>query len=231
MGTSGWSYTEWVGTFYPVGTSPARMLAFYAKQFSAVEAHSTYRRLPSASALDRWVTQVPEGFHFAPKAHLGITHRADLEGVEERVGAFFAAVSRLGPHLGPVLFSIPHRQPDLDRLDRLLAALPPLPRPGVAFELAPAWLTADVLRRLEDHHATLVLADTDGREAPELEVGPFSYLRLRRSVYTRSELDAWAERLEQTRMAGRDAYAFFKHDEQADGPRYARRVIGRLEHR
>jgi len=229
VGTSGWSYAEWVGGFYPVGTSPARMLPFYACRFPTVEAHSTYRRLPTASTLERWVAQVPAGFRFAPKAHLGITHRRDLDGVEERVGAFFAAVAPLGHHLGPVLFALPHRQPDLDRLDRLLEALPAPPRPCVAFELAPAWATEDVVRRLETHGATLALTETDGRTAVDVEVGPLSYLRLRRSRYDRAELDAWAVRLQEITAGGRDAYAFFKHDEDAHGPRYARRVMGRLE--
>lgn len=228
VGTSGWSYPEWTGTFYPAGMSPSRMLPFYARLLPTVEAHNTYRRMPSTSALERWRAQVPDGFRFAPKAHLGITHRRDLDGVEDRVAAFFAAVARLGDRLGPVLFSLPHRQPDVDRLDRLLAALPP-PAPSSAFELGPAWATADVLRRLEAHSATLALVDADGRAAPDLEVGPFTYLRLRRTRYDGDQLDGWAARLQEIASAGRDAYAFFKHDEHGHGPRYARRVMGRLE--
>lgn len=229
MGTSGWSYPEWTGSFYPVGTSPSRMLPFYARQFPTVEAHNTYRRVPTPSALERWRSQVPPDFHFAPKAHLAITHRRDLDGVEDRVAAFFAALAPLTDNLGPVLFSLPHRHPDLDRLDRLLRALPPAPAPPAAFELGPAWTTTDVLRRLEVHGATLALVDADGRAAPDLEVGPFTYLRLRRTRYDRAELDAWAARLHDLTAAGRDVYAFFKHDEHGDGPRYARRVMGQLE--
>jgi uncharacterized protein YecE (DUF72 family) len=230
VGTSGWSYPEWTGTFYPVGTAPSLMLPFYARQFPAVEAHNTYRRVPTDSALHRWRSQVPAGFQFAAKAHMGITHRRDLDGVEERVAAFFEALTHLGDNLGAVLFSLPHRQPDLDRLDRLLAALPPAPRPQAAFELGPAWATPDVLRRLEAQDATLVLVDGDGRPAPDLEVGPFTYLRLRRTRYCREDLDTWAARLAEITGRGRDVYAFFKHDEHGDGPRYARRVMGRLAH-
>jgi uncharacterized protein YecE (DUF72 family) len=228
VGTSGWSYPEWVGHFYPNGTSPSRMLAFYARRFPVVEAHATYRRLPSASALERWRAQVPPNFLFAPKAHLGITHRRDLDGVEQRITAFFDAVAPLNSHLGPVLFSIPHQAPDVARLDRLLAALPTAPRHPVVFELGPAWIVPEVLSRLEAHGATLALVEADGREAPDLEVGPFGYLRLRRSRYTRTELDAWADRLQGLTAAGRDVYAFFKHDGTGDGPRYARRVMARL---
>ena len=230
MGTSGWSYPEWVGHLYPNGTSPARMLAFYARIFPTVEAHNTYRRLPTISTIERWVGSVPPWFTFAPKAHLGITHRQDLDGVEERMASFVGAVAPLGEHLGPVLFSLPHAQPDLGRLERLLGALPPPTRLAAAFELSPAWVTPEVVRRLEATEATLVLVENDAHPAPELEIGPFTYIRLRRSRYTRADLDAWAERLEKITAGGRDAWVFFKHDEAADGPRYARRVMGRLHH-
>ncbi len=204
------------------------MLPFYARRFPTVEAHSTYRRLPTVTALERWVAQVPPAFRFAPKAHMGITHRRDLDGIEERMAAFFEALTPLGPLLGPVLFSVPHQQPDVGRLDRLLGALPPSPRPGVAFELGPAWATPDVLKRLEAHEATLVLVDAEGRPAADLDVGPFSYVRLRCNRYNRGALETWAERIDKVIAGGRDAYAFFRHDESGNGPRYARQVNGRL---
>jgi uncharacterized protein YecE (DUF72 family) len=204
------------------------MLAFYAKRFSAVEAHSTYRRLPSVSVLERWTAQVPPHFKFAAKAHMGITHRRDLEGIEQRMASFFEALAPLGPLLGPVLFSVPHQQPDVSRLDRLLGALPPGFRPGVAFELGPAWVIPEVLKRLEAHDATLALVEAEGRPTPDIDVGPFAYARLRRNNYNRAELEAWAERLDRLTAGGRDAYAFFRHDESGNGPRYARQVSGRL---
>jgi len=204
------------------------MLAFYAKRFATVEAHSTYRRLPTVTAVQRWAAQVPPEFRFAPKAHMGITHRRDLDGIEERMAAFFEALTPLGSLLGPVLFSVPHQQPDIGRLDRLLGALPPTARPPVAFELGPAWATPDVLKRLEAHDATLALVESEGRPAPDLDVGPFAYLRLRRTTYDRAALDSWAERLERATAGARDAYAYFRHDETGSGPRYARQVNGRL---
>lgn len=204
------------------------MLAFYAKRFPAVEAHSTYRRLPSVGALERWAGQVPPDFKFAAKAHMGITHRRDLDGIEQRIASFFEALAPLGPLLGPVLFAVPHQQPDVSRLDRLLDALPPGFRPGVAFELGPAWVIPEVLKRLEAHDATLALVEAEGRPAPDVDVGPFAYARLRRNNYNRAGLDEWAERLDRVKAGGRDAYAFFRHDESGNGPRYARQVNGRL---
>ena len=219
VGTSGWSYPSWVGPFYPPGTSPARMLGVYASSFDTVEAHATYRRLPAATALARWVESVPAGFRFAPKAHMGITHRRDLDGVEDRMASFLAAVAPLRATLGPVLFSLPHQQPDLARLDRILAVAPQ----GAAFDLGPAWNRPDVLDRLDAAGATLVV--TDDISLPS--IGPLAYVRLRKGAYSAEELDAWADRLAKVVAEDRDAYAYFKHDDAATGPGLARELAAR----
>ena len=225
VGTSGWSYPAWVGPFYPEGTSAARMLGVYASMFDTVEAHATYRRLPTAVALARWVATVPPTFRFAPKAHMGITHRRDLDGVEDRVTAFLAAVAPLGPAQGPVLVALPHQQPDLDRLGRILTSF----TATAAFELGPAWDGADVLDRLDAAGATLVVSDTADRPATAIpSVGRVAYVRLRRADYTPADLDLWAERLAKVAADDRDAYVFLKHDDAATGPRLARELAERL---
>lgn len=227
IGTSGWSYPAWVGSFYPPGISPGGMLRFYATAFDAVEAHATYRRLPSAAALARWAASVPENFRFAPKAHLGITHRRDLHGVEGRVDSFLAAVAPLGARLGPVMFSLPHREPDLDRLDRILAPL--AGGPAAAFDLGPAWAVPEVLDRLDRAGATMVVTDGPDRPAGGLaEAGGIAYLRLRAPRYAPAELDTWAQRLARIAAGGRDAYVFFKHDDDA-GPALAQELRRRPE--
>jgi len=225
VGTSGWSYPAWVGPFYPEGTSAARMLGLYASEFDTVEAHATYRRLPTAVVLARWVASVPPGFRFAPKAHMGITHRRDLDGVEDRVTAFLAAVAPLGPALGPVLVSLPHQEPDLDRLDRILSAL----AVPAAFDLGPAWDRPDVLDRLDAAGCTLVVTDSPERPATTVPaVGPVAYVRLRRGDYPPADLDLWSERLAKVAAQERDAYVFLKHDDAATGPLLARQLVGRL---
>jgi len=201
------------------------MLGVYASTFDTVEAHATYRRLPTAVALARWVATVPPSFRFAPKAHMGITHRRDLDGVEDRVTAFLAAVSPLGPTRGPILVALPHQEPDLDRLGRILAPM----TAGAAFELGPAWHRADVLDRLDAAGATLVVSDTSDRPATAIPgVGPAAYVRLRRPDYTPADLDLWAERLAEVAAEDRDAYVFLKHDDAATGPRLAGELAERL---
>ncbi len=207
------------------------MLPFYARRFRAVELHSTYRNLPTPAAIKRWTGSVPDDFRFAPKAHLGITHRRDLTGLEERVQAFLDALAPLGSRLGPMLLALPHQAVDLERLDRLLGVLP---RPTAdspfrfAFQLHAGWLVPAVLDRLEAHGSTLVVVEGEGVAPRPLQVGPFTYVRLRRDRYTRAELDAWGDRIATELGAGRDTYLFLKHDEVANGPRYARRVSTKL---
>ncbi len=201
------------------------MLGIYATEFSTVEAHATYRRLPSTVALTRWRETVPPTFRFAPKAHMGISHRRDLDGVEDRVSAFLTAVEPLGPALGPAMVSLPHQKPDLDRLGRILGAF----TVPAAFELGPAWDRTAVLDALDAGGATLVVTDTAERPAaPIPAVGPVAYVRLRRVDYSPADLDLWAERLAKVAAEDRDAYVFLKHDDEATGPRLARELMSRL---
>lgn len=238
VGTSGWSYPEWVGPFYPPGTTAARMLhAYAARGLETVEAHATYRRRPTPATLARWVEAVEgsdtvgHGFRFAPKAHLGITHRRDLEGVEERVAGFFDTLAPLGAWLGPVLFQLPHAQPDLVRLDRILGSVPAGFSP--ALEVGPAWHVEEVARRLDAHQATLVWTDEDARRPPgsaprrvppSPPPGPIAYVRLRRDRYTGPQLSEWAQRLAGWAAEGREVYAFVKHDRSGHAPRVAKRL-------
>ncbi len=228
VGTSGWSYPSWVGPFYPPKTSAARMLPTYAQTFTTVEAHSTHRRLPTAAAVERWAASVPAGFHVAPKAHAGITHRRATDGLAERFTALHAALAPLGDRLGPVLYVLPHRQPDLDRLDALLAGLRGENATAI-FELAAPWRVDPVFERLEAAGASLAVVDREDDPGLDQPIhGPVAYFRLRRASYDAAELDRWAERLA-AEGAERPVYAFVKHDEEGDGPRYAQGLVTRLE--
>jgi uncharacterized protein YecE (DUF72 family) len=210
VGTSGWSYKEWVGGLYPAGTPSSRMLAAYAERLATVEAHNTFRRRPRPTALEGWAAAVPPTFLFAFKAHVAITHQRDLDGVEDRITNFFEGLTPLGERVGPVLFQLPHRDVDLDRLDRLLAALPP--SPAAAFELGPAWNTAEVLQRLDKVGATLVVVEKDGDEPALPEVGSIGYVRLRRERYDKKALARWADRLGAVARSGRPVFAYLRHE-------------------
>jgi len=223
LGTSGFAYDEWVGSFYPEGTRREDMLASYAERFSTVEINYTFRRLPSERTLLAWRERVPEGFRFALKANQRITHTLRLADADEAVGLFLERSRLLGDRLGPILFQCP---PSLrfDRalLERFLGGLPPV---LAAMEFRhPSWEEARDL--LAEQGVAWVVAETDERPAPDGEVpaDPFAFLRLRRSSYGEDELRAWAERLRPVLAAGRDAYVYFKHEEHGDAPAFARRL-------
>lgn len=227
VGTSGWSYPSWVGSFYPEGTTSSKMLGYLASRLSSVEAHSTHRRFPTPAALERWARSVPDGFELALKAHAGITHRRDIEGLPERVTAFLDALEPLGDRRGPLLYSLPHRRPDLDRLEALLSAIPA--GSGPVFELDAEWRRPEVEHRLEAAGAGLAVVERDGDDPAEpLASGPV-YVRLRRTRYTVAELDRWAGRLLEWTAGGRAAYAYVMHDEAGQAPLYARRLVESLE--
>ena len=206
------------------------MLRHYATRLPTVEAHSTYRRVPSSSTLERWAAQVPAAFRFAPKAHIGITHRRDLEGLDERMRAFCAAVTSLAPRLGPVLFQLPHQRPDLPRLDALLARCRTGSRPPSSWARR-GWTATPPTRSSAvspTAGATVALVETDARPASDIDVGPFTYARLRRTHYSGAELDRWGERLAKLQADGRDLYVYLRHDDDGLAPGYARQLMERL---
>jgi len=220
VGTSGYSYKEWRGPFYPAGLSPADMLGFYAARLPAVEINNTFYRLPKSSVLSSWAEQVPEDFRFSIKASRRITHFKRLAGAHQETDYLLGCLDALGARLGAVLFQLPPKLAvDLERLDAFLAGLPEGTR--AAFEFRhPSWLEVPVLERLRARNLALVAVDSEGADPPELvETASWGYVRLRRAAYTGAELEEWVHRL---RAPGWDeAFVFFKHEDAGAGPRLA----------
>jgi uncharacterized protein YecE (DUF72 family) len=222
VGTSGYSYKEWKGTFYPEDLPAAKMLPYYAERFDSVEVNNTFYRMPEAKTVAKWETQVPDWFTFVLKAPQRITHFKQLAGAEDDVRHLFDVAESLGPKLGPVLFQLPpYARKDVEKLRAFLAALPPARR--VAFEFRHhSWFDEEVYTALRARDAALCLADTDEVADPASLVVPtasWGYLRLRRSEYAPGELAAWASRVEAQSWS--DAYVFFKHEDEGKGPRFA----------
>jgi uncharacterized protein YecE (DUF72 family) len=221
-GTSGWSYAAWKGRFYPPDLPTRRMLPAYAARLDAVEANATFYRMPRPATLADWREQVPAGFRFALKAPQRITHVSRLAGSVDTVQSFLAATAELGPTLGPILFQLPPTSKrDLPRLRDFLALLPRGAR--VAFEFRePSWLDVSVLTALADVGAALCLTDTEDGETPLAATAGFGYLRLRRPDYDDAALGRWLARL--TTQPWGEAFVFFKHEDEARGPRLAMRL-------
>jgi uncharacterized protein YecE (DUF72 family) len=223
VGTSGFAYPEWKGTFYPEKIAPQKMLGAYAQRLGAVEINNTFYRMPTAKLLEGWAAQVPAGFRFAFKAPQVITHFKRLRHVDEEVDHLFTTLALLGPRLGPVLFQLPAGFP-LDRtaLEEFLARIPGTP--ACAFEFRhPSWLEDGVLGLLRAKGCSLCVADTDEHPAGEIAAtAPWGYLRLRRADYADGELAQWAQRI--LAQKWKRAFVFVKHEDGGRGPQLARRL-------
>jgi uncharacterized protein YecE (DUF72 family) len=223
IGTSGYSYKEWRGAFYPPKTKDADMLAFYASRFPAVEINNTFYRMPAAAMLERWAQETPPEFTFALKAPQRITHHRRLADVTAEVSYFLSVASSLSAKLGPVLYQLPPTfKKDLGRLRAFLETLPAHPRPAFEFRHE-SWAGAETEEILAEGGAALCIADTD--EAPVdgfPATAPWGYLRLRRVAYTEDDLRRWLERIRAKAWA--EVFVFFKHEDEARGPDFAARL-------
>ena len=223
VGTSGYSYAEWKGRFYPEKTKPAEMLPFYAQQFDTVEINNTFYRMPKPEMVQQWAAQVPEHFRFVLKAPQRITHMLRLAGTAEALGYFLNAAMMLGDRRGPVLFQLPPNfKRDDARLADFLAELPSSVQ--AAFEFRnPSWFDDAVFEMLRAKQVALCIADTeDGVDTPFVATAPWGYLRLRDVDYPDGELEAWLAKIRDPNWS--EAFVFFKHEDEARGPEFARRL-------
>jgi uncharacterized protein YecE (DUF72 family) len=229
VGTSGFSYPAWRGSFYPAKLPTAKMLAYYAERLTTVEINNTFYRMPKADMLAGWAKSTPESFRFAPKAPQQITHRQKLVGVADGVAYLFKALSSFGPKLGPVLFQLPpFFRKDLSRLAEFLALVPREVR--VAFEFRHAsWLDDAVYEALRAHDAALCIAESEDFATPLVATASWGYLRLRREDYDDADLVAWTGKLASLGAHWSDAFVYFKHEDAGIGPRLAAQFVDRLK--
>ena len=225
IGTSGYQYPEWLGSFYPEKLSKAKMLAYYAERFSTTEVNYTFRSIPSDKSLKRWMDETPEAFRFSLKAPQRVTHFAKLRNCAELIEFFAEKVSALGPKLGPILFQLPPTfKADAAVLADFLAAMPSKMR--AAFEFRhDSWFADSVFEILRKRNAALCIADTDDLSTPILCTADFSYFRLRREDYTAAGLKRWAEQVKKIAAVSVDTFVYFKHEETGIGPKFGARMI------
>lgn len=224
VGTSGFSYPEWKGTFYPAKFPAKQMLGYYADRFATVEINNTFYRAPTVAQLETWAAQVPAHFRFVLKAPQEITHKKKLRGADALAAQFVEAATALGPRLGALLFQLPpFLKKDVPLLSDFLGALPTGARVALEFRHE-SWFATDALALLRDRGAALCVADADTElEVPFDATTDWGYLRLRRAEYSESDLALWAGRI---RARGwNEAFVFFKHEDAGTGPRFAARLV------
>ncbi len=228
IGTSGFQYPEWRGSFYPGGFSAAKMLGYYSGVFLTTEINYSFYRIPSIKTLDGWAAGTPDGFVFSLKAPRRITHDAKLQGCEELLGRFIEAVGVLGPKLGVILFQLP---PSFKRnapvLEAFLALLPASLR--AAFEFRhPSWHDPEIFSLLEKRNAALCIAESDKMTAPVVATADYGYLRLRREDYGEQDVARWAAVLAAHRDRWKDVFVYYKHEEKGAGPQFARQLMAAI---
>lgn len=242
LGTSGWSYEDWVGPFYPRGLGQSAWLEAYAEVFDTVEIDSTFYAAPSPRTVKGWRDRTPSGFAFAAKFPRAVTHDRGLVAADAEVASFLGAIEALGDRLGPLLVQLPGTfRPSSERRAALEAFLRKLPKGfRYAVELRDRrWFEEPTYALLREHGVALALCDYPGLAAPEVATAPFVYLRLigdRAAVSTfekviidrAPELDRWAGLAKAFRRATRDLWAYANNHYAGHGPQTIRDLARRL---
>ena len=219
IGTSGWQYGHWRGTFYPEKCSPAKMLSIYIQHFSSVEVNNTFYKLPRAEAMRNWAAAVPKDFCFAVKASRFITHNKKLIDPQNFLGKFLPAVEVLDEKLGPILFQLPPKwRVNVERLEEFLSALPRYHR--YAFEFREmSWNVPRVLDILRRYNAAYCVYELAGYLSPIEVTADWAYVRLHgpgdkyQGRYERRALRHWADRVVDWSAQLKAVYFYFDNDD------------------
>ena len=228
VGTSGFSYKAWKGSFYPKDLSNDRMLAYYGERLNAVEINNTFYRMPKRATLADWGAKVPDEFSFVLKASRKITHFKRLKDTQDELGYLVDVSSELGARLGPMLFQLPpNMKIDVERLRDFVSLFPAGLR--AAFEFRhDSWFADETYTLLSDAGVALVVADMGADEPAEVvATAPYGYLRLRRDDYDPDDVARWARIVSDQEWE--DAFVFFKHEDAGAGPALAERFVAELE--
>jgi len=221
VGTSGYNFPEWKGSFYPPKLPSSKWLEYYAQQLGTVEINYTFYRMPSEKTIAGWNAATPEGFTFVLKAPQRITHFARLRNIDEPLRLFLDLIRKLNTKLGAVLFQLPPNfVKDIGRLGDLLTQFPADVRAACEFRHA-SWWSDDVYELLRSTNTALCIADTEEGTTPLVRTADFGYVRLRDEGYSSEGLQEWKQKVQDLGQSWTDAYIFFKHEEKGVGPKLA----------
>ena len=228
VGTSGYNYPEWRGSFYPEKFAAAKMLPYYAERFDTVEINYTFYRMPNEKILAGWNRETPDRFKLTLKAPKRITHDSRLRDCEEALKRFLSVAQTLGPKLGAILFQLPpYFRKDLAVLDEFLAMLPPNLCATFEFRHA-SWLDEEVYARLRARNLALCIADSEKTSTPLRMTADYAYFRLRDEGYQPADIARWAQSIREHTAQSREVYVYFKHEEAGTGPEFARMLMAGL---
>ena len=229
VGTSGYNYPEWKGSFYPSALPQSKMLSYYAERLSTVEINYSFYRLPSGKVLQDWSQTVPDGFTFTLKAPRRITHELRLKAEsKELVETFCSRAGILGPKLGVLLFQLPPTlRKDLGRLEAFLQWVPEGTRTALEFRHA-SWHSDDVFSALRNKNAALCIADSETMTTPVVSTADYAYFRLRDEGYQTADIQRWADVISPHANEWKETFVYFKHEEAGKGPQFAKELLNVL---
>jgi uncharacterized protein YecE (DUF72 family) len=228
VGTSGYNYPEWKGSFYPSDLPTTKMLPYYAARFPTVEINYTFYRMPNEKLTAGWAAQTPDPYRLTLKAPRRITHDSRLKNTGDLVAGFCRVAASLGPKLGALLFQLPpNLKMDLGLFDAFLAELPP--KVCAAFEFRHvSWFDDQIFGRLHARNLALCVSDSEKLSAPVKVTADYAYFRLRDEGYTPDDVARWADRIAAETSACKDVFVYFKHEDEGKGPEFARLLMDRL---
>jgi uncharacterized protein YecE (DUF72 family) len=236
IGTSGWHYDHWKGTFYPQDMRAEDFLSYYCQQFNTVEINNSFYQLPDAETLAEWRDTVPKGFIFSVKASRYITHMKKLKDPQEPVETFMERIKVLEAKLGPILFQLPPNwNINPERLNAFLDQLPAGYQYTFEFR-DPSWFEQSIYEALEKHNAAFCMYHLSHRISPKPVTSDFIYIRLHgpddayQGKYDPQELSGWAGALSTWQRQSKEIYCYFDNDEKGYAPQDAKKLKGMLEH-
>jgi len=226
VGTSGFAYKEWKGSFYPEDLPAKKYLSFYAQHFSTTEINNTFYRMPTAKLCEGWYAEVPDDFSFTLKLSQRITHFKRLRNVDDEMGFFLDSAAGLKEKLGPILVQLPPNfKKDTEVLEGFLGKF--ASKGKLAFEFRhESWFADEVYDLLREHKTTLGVVEKEPGEGPDTPrevTGSFVYMRLRKGDYSADEMADWARWIGGQPVP---VYCYLKHDERA--PALAKELVEAL---
>ena len=228
IGTSGYNYPEWKGSFYPKDLPQAKMLPYYAARFPTVEINYTFYRMPTEKLVAGWAAQTPSPYKLTLKAPRRITHDSRLKNCGPLVAAFCGVAGSLGDKLGALLFQLPpFLRKDLALLKAFVPQLPPGIRAAFEFRHA-SWFDEEVFGTLAARNLSVCIADSEKLSTPVRITADYAYFRLRDEGYQPDDIKRWAETIAASTASCRDVFVYFKHEEEGKGPEFARLLMDRL---
>ena len=229
IGTSGYNYPEWKGSFYPSDLAAAKMLPYYAARFPTVEINYTFYRMPTEKLVAGWAEQVPSPYKFTLKAPRRITHDSRLKDAGESTARFLDVAATLGDKLGTLLFQLPpFLRKNVELLDGFLPLLPPGTRAAFEFRHE-SWFDEDVFGRLAAKNIAVCIADSEKLSTPVRVTADYAYFRLRDEGYRPDDIRRWADTIATSAAGCKDVFVYFKHEESGKGPEFARLLMEHLK--